>query len=490
MTSTNAPAPPRRRRISKRTATVAVSVLGAASLCIGLAAPASAEPSATYIAVGSDTIQYVDDAAFAAVGGGFLGSIDATNPLTGATELSDFVQTKPGTLPIARPGSSGDGWTALTASNDYAGGSVGTLPQGGPNGAADSGQWEGQASTLGSIDMSRASSKQGITNADGAYVNIPYVVDGITLAVSGSSVIPVQFQDEFTTADLALLYDQGKNVVLTDTHNLNQATAPTGASFTIHPNHGGDADPGNTATSADVNLYIPKAGSGTRKDFLKYAGFTSTDSASQEYNGGGLGFYTSKPWILEKFDFGAGPVVLEEHDGSVLNADHAGLYPFSIGQWTAQSKATLSGTYSATAANGGFAANAGGTLPVKDRRHGAQIVALDGAQPLTSGGLLNVRNGTTVNFPFTRVTYHIAPYAALFQANHVGDTAFLSTLGQLLISPSSTSLSTLCKNGTAMLPYGVRVATAGSTSYNNTGVSSTQGNYCGELRTDLRVSVS
>ena len=83
MTSNLASATPRRRRLAKRIAAVAALALGATTLTVSLAGPASANPSFSLNAVGSDTTQDVMNyMADAAVGGTLFASYNATEPVT------------------------------------------------------------------------------------------------------------------------------------------------------------------------------------------------------------------------------------------------------------------------------------------------------------------------------------------------------------------------------------------------------------------------
>src|ERR1700761_2977278 len=120
MTSTTAPA--HRRRIPKRTAAIAAFVLGATAISLTLASPASADPIGKYVAVGSDTTQDVMDGLANQLGGGYIGSYDAFDPVTGfvrnpadglASDTAQGIKIKPSANVIPRPNGSGDGLNAL-----------------------------------------------------------------------------------------------------------------------------------------------------------------------------------------------------------------------------------------------------------------------------------------------------------------------------------------------------------------------------------------
>lgn len=528
---------PGRRRSARRTVVLATAALGATALAVGLALPASAEPvnQTAYVAVGSDTIQYVDNNAFMNIPGNPLVSYDAVNPTNNGTY--DYIQTKPGYLPFQRPASSGDGFSALRAS--HGSGATGASAASGDGGVA----WKSEPMSTGSVDFSRASSVQAAHNGTDTtldtYLNIPYAIDGISFALASNSDIPAKFQDEFSVQNLIDLYHNGLRVTLTNTHASlasDGSTIPAdGTSITLHVVGAGvSGGPGDATVAGDVQVqtFIPKAGSGTRKDFLKFVGFTATnENAANSYpnqpwlrdftdiNGDGNGFlydggsFDTDPgkancpaasgtnplrWngtaCVSDFTYDPGEQ-LEEHDGTVLAANSNGIYPFSIGQWLTQSKSTLaiSGT-----ANGGFtevgSPTSGSVTFAKDRRHGAVIeplAATTGGTPIypltnqNNTGTLHVTTGVSdPGYPFLRVTYHVAKISDLFttatsQSNLPATitTATLKPLGKLLISTDSTHLSSLCKQGTSITPYGLKVADSTNNTINS--------DFCGQVDNNL-----
>lgn len=204
--SSNIAAVVRRRRGPKRVVAMVATLAGIAAICATLAPSASAEPTPKYPVVGSDTIQYVDDAVIASVAKGLLGSYDAVDPLTGATKADPaygWIQTQPGAQPIARPGSSGDGWLALNAAKT---GESSLSPI-----------WTGSNTSSTSVALSRASSARGdakdstgtdvgVHDQNHTFVNIPYTVDAISVAKSGNTSPASPIVDTFTLAQLKSLY--------------------------------------------------------------------------------------------------------------------------------------------------------------------------------------------------------------------------------------------------------------------------------------------
>src|ERR1700743_2049901 len=68
----------------KRVPVVVLACVGVIALALGLAGPANADPSTTYVGVGSDTIQDVMDQFVNDESPGEIGSWDAVNPVTAA----------------------------------------------------------------------------------------------------------------------------------------------------------------------------------------------------------------------------------------------------------------------------------------------------------------------------------------------------------------------------------------------------------------------
>jgi phosphate transport system substrate-binding protein len=261
-----------------------VAATASAGLVAGAAGPASADPTTTYVAVGSDTTQDVMNGLGAAIGGGFIGSWDAINPVTATAH--DVINAKPG-CKFARPNGSGEGVDALRAA---LGGNSGTAPAPTP--------------TAGCVDIARSSS--GPTNDPaGQLVYIPFALDAVApatgpaTAVGGSDpavATSITNADQFTVANLTSLY-----------HDCQPVTV------------------GGVTYTPDVNihLYVPQSGSGTRKFWAKTLGNFDP---------------VNPPSCVHDTIVGSSPAVpVEEHDGKVFAQDAMAIGPFSIAQWLAQS---------------------------------------------------------------------------------------------------------------------------------------------------------
>lgn len=309
---------------------VGTATLGFASFAVAQAAPALADPTQVYIAVGSDTIQDVMNQYAVDLGGNELGSYNAVNPVTQtAHEIITPVNSKPGGTTVncsfTRPNGSTEGLNALRKSvNQNTTATQLTAPP-----------------QQNCVDIGRSSSGPGSNQAnDGALVYIPFALDavaGSTGPTTGGVVGGVTtVASNITTAD---------SFTLTDLVNLyKNCTTVTEGGVTYNP---------NTATTGQqqIDLYVPQAGSGTRNFWATTLGFNNTTLPACVHD-----------TVVAGADTGQ---AVEEHDGTAVATDANGFGPFSIAQWIAQK-------------NGH-----------NDRRHGALIHNLNGVAPVTSGGSLN-----------------------------------------------------------------------------------------------------
>ncbi|MEW1719862.1 substrate-binding domain-containing protein [Streptomyces sp. NPDC093109] len=245
---------------------IAIATAGAALLAatVGVTV-AAAEPSGTpayrqLAGVGSDTTQDVMNGLSQVVtinGTKVLGSYNATGSST-ITTKDPAVNNK---CAMARPNGSGAGRTALLNSLQ----------------AAD-----------GCLDYSRSSSLSLGAAAPGL-TYVPFGVDGVSYAVTPSSVLP----RKLSLADLKAIY------------HCDPAFVGTGPNFKI-------------------NVLLPQAGSGTRSFWQSQVGITEADVVAGVY-----------PCISDKKNGAA----VQEHDGRVL--DDKSIVPFSIAQYLAQSSQTV-----------------------------------------------------------------------------------------------------------------------------------------------------
>ncbi|QUQ63564.1 substrate-binding domain-containing protein [Kutzneria sp. CA-103260] len=192
----------------------AVLAAGVTALVATLAAPAFADPqqavAATDItAVGSDTIQFVDDdlaTAYNATNPGRLfDSWDAVNPSTGAAHES--ITVKPG-VSLTRPNGSSEGITALLQNS--------------------------------SVDVARSS--RGPRDGDQGLIFLPFAQDEVRYALSAATA--THGVDGLTAAQLNTIYSCGN----------------TGSAVKWS-----DLVPG--ASTDAIQAIIPQAGSGTRSFF-------------------------------------------------------------------------------------------------------------------------------------------------------------------------------------------------------------------------------
>ncbi|MFE1959573.1 hypothetical protein [Streptomyces sp. NPDC059479] len=244
---------------------ILTAAAGALLLAAAFGTVASAEPSGTptyrqLSGVGSDTTQDVLNGLSQVVtinGTKVLGSYNAVGGAS-ITTKDPAVNNK---CTMTRPNGSGAGRTALLNSlqaND------------------------------GCLDFARSSSLSlGAANPGLTYV--PFAVDGVSYAITPSSVLP----RKLTLADLKAIY------------HCDPAFVGTG------PNY-------------NLNVLLPQAGSGTRSFWEAQVGITDADVVAGVY-----------PCIKDKKN----NTPIQEHDGRVL--DDKSIVPFSIAQYIAQASQTV-----------------------------------------------------------------------------------------------------------------------------------------------------
>ncbi|GAA5184638.1 substrate-binding domain-containing protein [Rugosimonospora acidiphila] len=271
------------------------AALVSGAFVVGVAGPASADPTTTFVGVGSDTIQDVMNQLASTVGGGLVGSYDAVDPVTAAA--GGQIAPKSGCT-MTRPNGSGQGLNALRASIN-------------PNTTA--GQLADKPEA-GCVDFARSSSGPAAADksVNGALVYVPFALDAVApatgpaTAVTGSDpavATNITHADQFTLTDLQTLY-------------ANCAPITEGG-VTYTPN-GTTTD----ATHQPIHLYVPQAGSGTRNFWLQTLGISTTGSLP--------------PCVNDHVTINGQSVQVEEHDGTVFANDADALGPFSIAQWVAQ----------------------------------------------------------------------------------------------------------------------------------------------------------
>lgn len=359
------------------------AVVGFTGVIVSQTSPAKADPAVTYVAVGSDTIQDVWNQMTNDLSGNLVGSYNAVNPVTQtAHEIITPVKATTGTsCSFARPNGSGEGTSALRFSINPA--TTATPPTPGPQ--------------PGCVDIARSSSGPGTNQSNtGGLVYIPFALD----AVAGSTG-PNTAGTIGGVAAVATQITTASSFTLTDLKNLYaNCTTVTEGGVTYNP---------NTATTGQVqiNLYIPQSGSGTRNFWASTLGFNATTPPTCVHD-----------HIVAGADTGNS---VEEHDGTAVATDPNGFGPFSIAQWISQR-------------NGH-----------NDRRHGAQLYALNGTSPFSNG---NPNTGSlNTAFPITREVYNVVQFDRVV---NTGDGKFDQNLANLLVGTNSF----VCQEATTIITFG------------------------------------
>jgi hypothetical protein len=394
-----------------------VTFAAVSGVAVAQSAPASADPTVTYVAVGSDTVQDVYNAFATAFGGNLLGSYNATNPVTGA--ISEEITPADGTAGVNcsfdRPNGSGAGVAALKYSlGDHAV----TGLQGTHNPQA------------GCVDIARSSSGPGAGySGTDAVQYVPFAIDGVTGATgpaAGDPSIGTTF-----TADHGNGTSSTETIVQTQLNltevnqftlaNLQDLYGPKGWT-TVSLSGGGTADYkalGETDTttpapadSKTIDLYIPQLNSGTEKFWV----------------GTVLGLSAPQAWDSPTIDGAGSPadlqgVPVEEHDGTVYATDPLGYGPFSIAQWIAQRNGHSDRRHGATLANAnlqdpfaGSGVPATGTLSTNLGVYNRKVYTVVAQSRVLAGGDLNGLLASSINGVSTGHTAQLCAQTPLIVA--------------------------------------------------------------------------
>ncbi|MFZ4078679.1 MAG: hypothetical protein ACOYKK_04510 [Microbacteriaceae bacterium] len=265
--------------------------LGVVALSVvGLVVPANADPSGpsstALVGVGSDTTQDVMDEIAAAIGDGKLASYKSTI----GSGQSEFLQPRPDRpVPTAAPSpyptaspfanpenllrakGSGDGFKILNVAE----GSVASLSN--VSTFTGGSRTINKGNTVGQVDYARASAKQGNSNANGEYVNVPFGIDSVGIAVNpgdAAAKIPLEGLGATTDGPTKATVDsifrcQAKYVFI---NNISVGVgAVSGSTFTksAHGLAAGDRVKFTTTgalpngLSADTNYYVKDAATNT-----------------------------------------------------------------------------------------------------------------------------------------------------------------------------------------------------------------------------------
>lgn len=324
------------------------AMVGVAALAVAFAGPANADPSTTYVAVGSDTVQDVENAFSQNIGNGLIGSYDAVNPADKTAH--DEISPKPG-CSMTRPNGSGEGVNALRKSIN-------------PNTVAAQ---LADAPEPGCVDIARSSSGPGANQSNtGSLVYVPFALDAVgtatgpATAVTGTSdnavATHITHADAFTLGTLA---NPGDLIKL-----YRDCATVTEGGVTYNPNTA-------TAGQQQIDLYVPQPGSGTRSFWATTLGFNATTLPACVHDHS----------VLDPTE------QVEEHDGTIYAQDANAFGPFSIAQFIAQG-------------NGH-----------NDRRHHVAIHALTptatagtAVQPIVNGALNEA-------YPITREVYNVVQFS-------------------------------------------------------------------------------
>jgi hypothetical protein len=417
---------------------------------------ALADPSITYLAVGSDTTQKVMDAFTVDLSGNLLGSFDATNPtstttnqiagevvtaqktgtgITGPVSGSDVKANyaNPQYCSFTRPNGSGAGVNAArqsmgsTATISTATGETVTVT--GPNNATPpvtdtvTGPIPTNAPQLGCVDVVRSSSGPGSTNVDptaGNLIYIPFALDTVAASVgSNGNLASLVSAGGLSLPQLQALYSTGVGQVV---------------GTTCYQPKGGSACTGTFSTTTTVDLYVPQPGSGTRNFWL-----TKMDGTNPS---------TLPGWVFDHIQAGANagqPV--EEHDGTAVSTDPAGIGPFSVSAWISEQKTGIGHT--------NFVGQAV-LLPMATTTGGTAVSPTNGTFP-------NETLNTT--FPVMREVYNVLQYDRVV---NTGDGQFDANLAGLFVGATSQ----LCADTLTIQSYGF--ATLGAAPL---------GHHCGDIDT-------
>ncbi|HEX4834693.1 MAG TPA: hypothetical protein VH478_26770 [Trebonia sp.] len=348
----------------KSAAVASLAMLSLAGLALAQATPALADPTVQYVAVGSDTVQDVENQFAIDASGNLLGSYNATNQVTNAVhEVITPDKTTGQICSFARPNGSGEGREALGASL----------------GLTDTGTPVAPAPQSGCVDIARSSSTppSANVNANGALVFIPFAIDAVagstgpaaagTVGGVATQATKITTAGSFTLADLKNLYDN--------------CTPVTEGGVTYDPK-------GTTSGDTPIDLYIPQPGSGTRSFWESTLGFTDASLPTCVHD-----------HIIAGVDNGNS---VEEHDGTAVATDPNGFGPFSVAQWISQR-------------NGH-----------DDRRHGAQVYSLNGVSPFSNGSATTGALNTA--FPITREVFNVVQYSRVAAGGANFDAGLASLL--------------------------------------------------------------
>lgn len=411
---------------------VAVGTVVAALASIGVveaAGTAYADPSITYLAVGSDTTQDVLNAFANDLGGNLLGSFDAVNPVTGASH-DNITAAKTGTgigtntsgpqkCGLTRPNGSNDGLTALreslssTSTATPLSGQAVTVTGTNSSNTIDTvtGALPGLKPELGCVDIARSANPPTntvVSASAGEFIYIPFALDaiagGIGPATAGTiggvpaAATKLAGASQFTDAQLQTLYGSCQPVTVT----------VNGTSVTYDPT-------GKIAGDTPIDLYVPQAGSGLRTLWGTALNFSTSTLPSCVFDR-----IQSDGGLVPASYLGQS---VQQNDGTAVAVDPNGYEPYSVAQYISQTK------------------------NLDTRLHGIQIQPLGGVSPVTTSGTLNI------NFPIRHEVYNVVQYDRVV---NTGDGTYDPNLAGLFVGTNSQ----LCQDAAEIVNYGFATLSA------------------------------
>ena len=373
---------------------VGAATVAFGGLAVAQAGPAAADPAASYVAVGSDTVQDVYNQFSLDKAGNFLGSYNAVNPVkaTAHEEITPNVAGASASSPtnqcsFTRPNGSTEGLSALRKSINPSTTATQLTAPPQPN----------------CIAIDRSSSGPGTNQSNtGALVYIPFALDALA-----GSVGPATGGVVGGVTTVPTVITQANLFTLTDLKTLYASCLPiTAGGVTYDP---------TGATGTKIDLYVPQPGSGTRNFWASTLGFSNTTLPACVHDhivaGGSTG------------------VAVEEHDGTAVVTDPNGYGPFSIAQFISQR-------------NGH-----------NDRRHGVVLQNLNGVFPCSNNTNCSTAGSLNTAFPITREVYSVV----LFSSVSPGGSTFDPNLVGLLVGAGSSVCQdqlTIINYGFALLGSG------------------------------------
>jgi len=411
--------------------TVTVGMAG--FVAVVQAGPALADPTVQFAMVGSDTTTDVMNAFSVDLSGNLLGSYDAVDPVTGnAGNLVSYIKgvnaTEPAvTCSFTRPNGSGQGLSALRKSiNPSTTAAQLAVPP-----------------EPGCIDIGRSSSAVSAANqaATGSLVYIPFAVDLVTGAVgpqtagvingrtgpvnavattlTNTGAPDYDFVNYLTVAELTTLYScpatTGTNqgaVTITD------PLAP-GGSVLVNPNVSSTFT--LPAGQAQIDLYMPQAGSGTLSFWEGQLNISTTSPPACDHQ-----------TIVNSASNNGG--IVEEHNGTAFAVDPDGYGPFSAANWLSQLHHSN-----------------------LDRRYGAQLQMINSTNPCTGTPGNCTASGAIINenpFPLVREVFNIVQYDEVQPTDTTTYNQAFASMLTIFNGFNNSQNSALCDDGLTLLAYG------------------------------------